>query len=430
MVYDGPGSILYNWLAGKPRCLERGGRPKESTDMRTTCHRSICGLLAVSLLGLVAWLAADRWVATATEEAPPQARASAPAPPENYDNLQAVIETDRGQIVIAFFPREAPQHVAHFVQQARKAFYDGTTFHRVTKDVLIQGGDPLSRNPATPRQRLGSGGLDELKPEFNDRVFFRGTVGAVLRPGQPQSGGSQFFICVTDQTQLTGKYTAFGRIVRGIDIVESISAMPAEAGGLTKERVVMKSVTIRPASPSTAEELKQHRVAIETDRGPITIEFLPEAAPRHVAHFLDLAGGGFYDGTVFHLILPGYLLQGGDPMTRGADRQYWGRGWSGEWLAPEPSEISFERGTVGMALMRPDSDPNSGSSQFFICLARALAFDKKYTAFGRVTAGMEILDQISQLQTDENKRPLEPVVLRRFRVMTAAPTPQSAPQHP
>jgi cyclophilin family peptidyl-prolyl cis-trans isomerase len=353
---------------------------------------------------------------------------SAPPPSENYDKLQAVIETDRGQIVIEFFPGEAPEHVAHFVRLARQGFYSGTTFHRVSKDVLIQGGDPLSRNPGTPRQRLGSGGLDELKPEFNERVFFRGTVGAVLRPGQPQSAGSQFFICVTDQMQLMRKYTAFGRVVRGIDVVESISAVPGDASGLAKERVAMKSVTIRPASPSTVEELKQCRVVMETDRGPVTIEFYPEAAPRHVAHFLNLAGGGFYDGTVFHLILPGYLLQGGDPMTRGGDRQYWGRGWSGEWLAPEPGEIPFERGTVGMMLMRPDSDPNSASCQFFICLARAQSFDGKRTAFGRVTGGMEILDKVGELQTDDRKRPLEPVVVRRFKVITAAPTSASAPQ--
>ena len=387
--------------------------------MRTICRRSTLGLLLLSLPGLVALLAADRWVATVAGQSPPQATVTAPASQENLENLQAVIETDRGQIVIAFFPGEAPEHVAYFVRQARQGAYNGTTFHRVTKDVLIQGGDPLSRNTATPPVQLGSGGLDKLKPEFNQRVFFRGTVGAVLRPGKPESAGAQFFICVTDQMQLTGKYTAFGRVVRGIDVVETISAVPADKSGLTEQRVVMKSVTIRPASPSTAEELKQYRVVIETDKGPFTIEFLPDA-PKHAAHFLNLAGGGFYDGTVFHLILPGYLLQGGDPMTRGADRQYWGRGWSGEWLAPEPSPIKFERGTVGMMLMRPDSDPRSASCQFFICLARAQAFDGKYTAFGRVTEGMELLDQLGQLQTDDQKRPVEPVVLRRFKVVTGS----------
>lgn len=390
--------------------------------MNTISRRSTPGLLALCLSALVVLFAADRFVALVVGQSATQAQAGTPSPAEDYGNLQAVIETNRGQIVIGFFPGEAPQHVAHFVRLARQGSYDGTTFHRVTKDALIQGGDPLTRKASTLRMQLGSGGFDDLKPEFNERVFFRGLVGAVLRPGKPQNAGSQFFICVTDQGQLTGKYTAFGRVVRGIDVVEAISAVPADADGVPKEQVVMKSVTVRPVSPATVEELKQCRVVIDTDQGPITIEFYPDAAPKHVAQFLNLAGGGFYDGTAFHLVLPGYLLYGGDPMTRGADRQYWGRGWSGEWLDPEPSQITFERGTVGMMLMRGESDPKSASCQFFICLARAIAFDKKYTAFGHVTAGLEILDQISQLKTDEQKRPLEPFVLRRFRVVTAAPT--------
>jgi peptidyl-prolyl cis-trans isomerase B (cyclophilin B) len=285
----------------------------------------------------------------------------------------------------------------------------------VLANGLIQGGDPLSRNPRTPSARLGTGGLDKLKPEFNDRPFFRGTVGAVLRPDDPNSAGSQFFICVTDQGQLTKQYTAFGRVVEGIDVVEKISQVPADANGLAKERVVMKSVTIRPAVLPTDEEVKQYRVILETGLGNVTIEFFPEA-PRHVSHFLKLAGGGFYDGTTFHIIRPDYLLQGGDPMTRGADRSYWGRGWSGEALPPEFSKIAFERATVGMMLMRPD-DPNSASCQFFICLARAAHLDGKYTAFGKVVEGMEVLDQIAKLKTDEKKAPVEPVVIRRFKVV-------------
>lgn len=350
----------------------------------------------------------------------PSAKTNQAPAAENYDQLQAVIDTDRGQIVIEFFAREAPRHVAYFVRLARQGFYNGTTFHRVLKDALIQGGDPLSRNPRTPRQRLGTGGLDKLKPEFNDRVFFRGTVGAVLRPNEPESAGSQFFICVTDQMHLTRQYTAFGRVVRGIEVVEAISAVPVDEHGLAKERVVMKSVTIRPASPATVEELKQYRVVVETDRGPFTIEFYAEAAPKHVKAFLDLAGGGFYDGTTFHLIQPGYLLQGGDPMTRGPDRQYWGRGWSGDWWPAGPTQIPFERGTVGTMLLRP-GDPTSGSSQFFICLTRAAHLDGQFTAFGKVIEGLEVLDYIASLKTDEKKAPVEPFVLRRFKVISVAP---------
>jgi cyclophilin family peptidyl-prolyl cis-trans isomerase len=349
----------------------------------------------------------------------PQAKPSEPSASEDYGTLQAVIETERGDIVMEFFPRDAPHHVAYFVQLARQGFYDGTTFHRLLKDALIQGGDPLSRNPRTPRLRLGTGGLDKLKPEFNDRIFVRGTVGAVLRPKVPDSAGSQFFICVTDQMQLTGQYTAFGRVVRGIDVVEAISAVPTEENDLAKERVVIKSVAIRPALPST-EELKRSGVTVQTDLGPFTIELLPEAAPKHVKYFLDLAGSGFYDGTTFHIIMPGYLLQGGDPMTRGSDRQYWGRGWSGDWLPAEFNQTPFERGTVGTMLLRPD-DPNSGTCQFFICLARAPHLDGKYTAWGKVVDGLEVLDQIAKLKTDEKKAPVEPVILRKFKVIRVAP---------
>ena len=103
-------------------------------------------------------------------------------------------------------------------------------------------------------------------------------------------------------------------------------------------------------------------------------------------------------------------------MTRGTDRSYWGRGWSGEWLPAEFSKIPFERGTVGMMLMRPD-DSNSASCQFFICVARAAHLDSKYTAFGKVVEGMEVLDQIAALKTDEKKAPVEPIVIRRFKVV-------------
>jgi peptidyl-prolyl cis-trans isomerase B (cyclophilin B) len=351
--------------------------------------------------------------------APAPTKTPEPVKVEDLRDLQAVIETDHGKIVLELFPDLALQHVAYFVKLAREGFYNGTTFHRVLANALVQVGDPLSRDPRTPRARLGTGGLDKLKPEFNDRPFFRGTVGAVLRPDDPNSAGSQFFICVTDQGQLTKQYTAFARVVEGIEVAERISQTPADADSLAKERVVMKSVTIRPAPSLSAEEVKQYRVILETALGNVAIEFFPEA-PRHVGQFLKLAGGGFYDGTTFHIIMPNYLLQGGDPMTRGPDRAYWGRGWSGEWLPAEPNKVPYERGTVGMLLMRPD-DPNSASCQFLISLTRAAHLDGKYTAFGKVVEGLELLDQIANQKADEKKAPIEPVVLQKFKVVKTAP---------
>jgi peptidyl-prolyl cis-trans isomerase B (cyclophilin B) len=375
-------------------------------------------LSAILWIGLGAWWMAPAADLQQTKTSQPEPKPAASIKVEELKDLQAVIETDHGVIVLEFFLEAAPQHVAYFVQLARDGFFNGTTFHRVLPNALIQGGDPLSRNLRTPRVRLGTGGLDKLKPEFNDRPFFRGTVGAVLRPNEPNSAGSQFFICATDQTQLTKQYTAFGRVVEGFDVVEKISQVPVDDNNLAKERVVMKSVTIRPAVVLTGEELKQYRVVLETSLGNMAIEFLPDA-PRHASYFLKLAGGGFYDGTTFHIIMPNYILQGGDPMTRGPDRAYWGQGWSGEWLPAEFNKVAFERGTVGMMLMRRD-DPNSATCQFFICLARAAHLDGKYTAFGKVVEGMEVLDQIAALKTDEKKAPVEPVVIRKFRVVRVA----------
>lgn len=352
---------------------------------------------------------------------PQPASTPEPAVPEDYENLQAVIITERGEIAIEFFHQDAPQHVAHFVQHARRGLYNGTTFHRILPDALIQGGDPLSRDPRTPRHRLGTGGLDQLKAEFNDRIFFRGTVGAVLRPKAPNSAGSQFFICVSDQLHLTREYTAFGRVVRGMEVVEAIAQTPVDANQIAKQRVEIRSVVIRPA-PSAAD-LQRYRVIVETDRGSFTIALHPEAAPNHVRRFVNLAGGGFYDGTTFHIIMPGYILQGGDPMTRHSDRQYWGRGRSGDWLAPEFNQIPFERGTVGMMLMGGEQKPGSADCQFFICLAPAPHLNGKFTAWGRVVEGMEVLDQIAALKTDAAQAPVEPVVLRRFKVVTNVDTP-------
>jgi len=347
-------------------------------------------------------------------------RAEAPPPPERVDveelkDLQAVIETEFGTIAIEFFAQDAPRHVAYFVHLARQGFYDGTTFHRILPKSLIQGGDPLSRDPRTPREALGRGGLDRLPPEFNDHPFTRGVVGAVLRPGDPNSAGSQFFICVTDQGHLDRKFTAFGRVVEGMDVVEKIAETPTDAEGLAQRRIVMRSVRIRPSPLARPEELRKYRVILESPLGNIAIAVMPEVAPRHARHFVALAGGGFYDGTTFHRIYPGYMMLGGDPLTRGEDRSLWGRGWSGEFLPAEISRIEFDRGVVGMLPMKPE-DPNSGSAIFFICLGRAPHLDGKYTAFGRVVEGMDVLEKFEKLETDAQKAPV-PKVPIRFRVV-------------
>jgi peptidyl-prolyl cis-trans isomerase B (cyclophilin B) len=131
----------------------------------------------------------------------------------------AVLETPRGTIVFEFFPADAPNHVASFIELAERGFYDGTTFHRVEPGFVIQGGDPYSRDGGgTP----GTGGPGyTLAQEFNTRPHDDGTI-AMARAASPDSAGSQFYICLGRQAFLDNNYTVFGQVVEGLDVVHSI----------------------------------------------------------------------------------------------------------------------------------------------------------------------------------------------------------------
>jgi peptidyl-prolyl cis-trans isomerase B (cyclophilin B) len=170
---------------------------------------------------------------------------AAPAGP-----MEALIETAEGEFVVRLLPDIAPRHVQHFVKTARSGGFDGTTFHRIIARGIIQGGDPLSRDPAK-KALYGTGGLGLLKAEFSPRPMTRGSVAAVLRPRDPDSGGNQFFVALADQPSLTGKYTIFGEVTSGMDVVDRIGETPV-VGDKPQTRVVIKKVTVRPmaASPS------------------------------------------------------------------------------------------------------------------------------------------------------------------------------------
>ncbi|MCI0562330.1 MAG: peptidylprolyl isomerase, partial [Nitrososphaera sp.] len=140
---------------------------------------------------------------------------------------------------------------------------------------------------------------------------------------------------------------------------------------------------------------------METTQGTIKIEFFPEVAPKHVDNFIDLANQGFYDGTLFHRIVPGFVIQGGDPNTvNSTDRETWGQGGPGYSISEEFNSIPHDRGIVSMARA---ADPNSAGSQFFIVLRgdeqTKSALDNQYTVFGRVIEGMNVVDKIAALET-------------------------------
>jgi len=145
-------------------------------------------------------------------------------------------------------------------------------------------------------------------------------------------------------------------------------------------------------------------VIINTKFGNIKIELLPEAAPNHVRNFIKLAGSGFYDGTLFHRIIPGFMIQGGDPESRGNDRSKYGTGGPGYMIPAEFNDRPHVRGTVSMARSQ---DPDSAGSQFFIVVEDATYLDGQYTVFGKVVEGMQVADEIAAQSRDGNDIPLE-----------------------
>ncbi len=154
----------------------------------------------------------------------------------------AVIETTKGTIEIAFMVDKAPGHVKNFKDLANKKFYDGTTFHRVIPGFMIQGGDPNSKSPDKSSHGMGGPGYS-IKAEFNDVSHKRGIV-SMARSSDPNSAGSQFYIVVKDSTFLDGQYTVFGKVIKGMDVVDQIVSAPRDRRDNPNERIEMKRVKI------------------------------------------------------------------------------------------------------------------------------------------------------------------------------------------
>lgn len=307
---------------------------------------------------------------------------------------QAVVETTAGTFIVDFDDSAAPNQVAHFIATAQAGGYDSTIFHRVIRNGMVQGGDPLSKDPAK-RSSYGTGGLNAVKAEARAAKMTRGSVAAVTIPGRPDSAGAQFFIVLADQPALDGQYTVFARVSDGMEVLFKISETPVDAAGLTTDRVEIVKVTVRETPPEpfvteTAAQLATHLAVLDTSAGPITIELFADKAPETVRQFLRLAAAGVYNGMAFHRVAPGFVIQTGALNTRQGPltekQQALVRN-----LAPEFNDTKHVKGIVSMA--RGD-DPGSASTSFFICVGTSTALDGVYTAFGRVRDGMAAVDAI------------------------------------
>lgn len=159
----------------------------------------------------------------------------------------------------------------------------------------------------------------------------------------------------------------------------------------------------------TGSALAKEIAVIETKYGKMEVEFFTEKAPGHVKNFKTLARTGFYNGTLFHRVIPGFMIQGGDPNSKSSDRSTHGMGGPGYSINAEFNNIKHGRGVLSMARSQ---DPNSAGSQFFIVVQDANFLDGKYTAFGKVTKGMEVADKIVNSARDERDNPLEPIRMK------------------
>ena len=173
--------------------------------------------------------------------------------PRDYAHTLAILKTSQGDVTVRFFYDKAPGHVKNFIDLSAKGFYDGTLFHRVIPDFMIQGGDPYTKKPETPTSRYGTGGNKDasgapvnVKAEFNDTPHRRGIL-SMARASSPDSASSQFFIVVKDSPFLDRQYTAFGEVTKGMEVVDKIVAEsnydPA-SGGAGKPRNPQKLLKV------------------------------------------------------------------------------------------------------------------------------------------------------------------------------------------
>jgi len=192
---------------------------------------------------------------------------------------------------------------------------------------------------------------------------------------------------------------------------EQTSQTPAEEPAQTATE---PEATMEQTPEQTTEPTAEEAAIIDTRFGRIVLEFFPDVAPNHVANFKKLAREGFYDGTTFHRVIPGFMIQGGDPNSKDENRANDGSGGPGYSINAEFNSKKHVKGTLSMARSQ---DPNSAGSQFFITVADVPHLDGQYTVFGRVIQGQEVADQIVAVPRDARDNPTEPVQMQKVSIV-------------
>ena len=224
-----------------------------------------------------------------------------------------------------------------------------------------------------------------------------------------------FSACAPANRDATASNETTGTAATGTTATAANTTMPTNPA-TTTARI--------PQAPKAASEERpmsyyENKVAeLHTSAGEIDIRFFPDVAPNHVKNFIDLAEKGFYNGTKFHRVIPGFMIQGGDPNTISGAPSTWGTGGSDKNVNAEFNSVKHKRGIVSMARA---ADPNSARSQFFVMVADYPSLDLKYSAFGQVTKGLDVADKIVSAPAGEYDRPLNPTTIEKIVIRDAKP---------
>lgn len=317
---------------------------------------------------------------------------------------------DYGKVYLRLYPDVAPETVKNFKSLISQGFYNGLSIHRIVDGQFIQGGK--SDDDTAIKGEFLSNGFE------NNISHTRGVI-SMARNGDG-SDKTQFFICQGDLAERDGYYAAFGQVIWGMDIIDSLASIatdsmdrPAKNTKITSAYFVDIPKTALTESINSldsvaiTDKVTNLVLADIKDFGKIVIELYPESAPLTVENFQNLVAEGFYDGLIFHRVVENFVIQGGCPNGTGS-------GSSGTMITGEFAENGIENdlnhiyGTVSLARTQ---DFNSGSSQFFICHGESSSFDGKYAAFGYVVYGMDIIDDITKTKTDIDDKPVDDVVI-------------------
>lgn len=189
------------------------------------------------------------------------------------------------------------------------------------------------------------------------------------------------------------------------------------AASSTTATTTAAATTASEEKPMSSNAYENKVAVLHTTAGEIHIRFFPDVAPNHVKNFLDLAQNGFYNGIKFHRVIPGFMIQAGDPNTISGDPRTWGTGGSPNKLRAEFNTVSHKRGIVSAART---NDPNSASSQFFVVTSDSTFLDRQYTVFGQVVKGMDVADKIVNAPKGAGDRPNDPVSITKITIRDAA----------